>query len=447
MKQDTIVALATASGRSGVAIVRVSGTKVSKIAENILKKNLTPRFATLSSFFDASGTIIDQGIAIYFPAPNSFTGEDILELQGHGGAAVTHCLIQQVVELGARLANPGEFSERAFLNDKIDLIQAEAIADLIDASSEQASRNAMRSLQGEFSKKIKSLVDALIYLRMFVEASIDFIEEEIDFLNNKEVHDKLNHIIHDLNQIQSNAVQGSLIREGITAVITGPPNVGKSSLLNQLSGKEIAIVTPIPGTTRDILRETILIDNLPMHVIDTAGLRESNDVVEQIGIERAREQIGHADLILFMQDASQPHIELSEFLKNIPRGATLITIKNKIDLIKEKPSRHIFKNNITISISAKEDWGLDLLKQEIKKAVGINLSLEDTFSARRRHLDALARAEKCLKNGKQQLLAHRAGELLAEDLRQAQNALNEITGEFVADDLLGKIFGSFCIGK
>ncbi|HSW69175.1 MAG TPA: tRNA uridine-5-carboxymethylaminomethyl(34) synthesis GTPase MnmE [Gammaproteobacteria bacterium] len=446
--QETIVAAATPPGRGGVAIVRISGPLVNQIANQLLKKTLSPRYAAYSSFFDAEGNAIDQGIALYFPAPHSFTGEDILELHGHGGPAIVDCLIRRILELGPRLARPGEFSERAFLNNKIDLTQAEAIADLIDAASEQAARNALRSLQGEFSKKIYQLVEKLIHLRTYVEAAIDFVEEEIDFLSNDQVSEGLNKMIDDLKDVQAQASQGSLLRDGITAVIAGQPNVGKSSVLNQLSGKETAIVTDIPGTTRDLLREHILIDGIPMHVIDTAGLRESEDIVEQEGIRRAREEISKADLVLFVIDASQNDtVFLNDFLKKIPEHATLMTLRNKIDLTQEKPKLVKNENTIHISLSAKLGVGIDILKQEIKEAVGFNTHLEGTFSARRRHLDALARAMRFLLNGKQQLLEHRAGELLAEDLRQAQKALNEITGEFTSDDLLGKIFGSFCIGK
>jgi len=445
---DTIVAAATPPGRGGVAIVRISGPLVNHIAIKLLKKIPQPRYATYTPFFDQSGQVIDEGIALFFPGPNSFTGEDILELHGHGGPAIVDCLIQKILIWGARLARPGEFSERAFLNDKIDLVQAEAIADLIDAASEQAARNALRSLQGEFSKKIHLLVDALIHLRMYVEASIDFVEEEIDFLSGDQVSNGLASIIHDLTVVQASAAQGSLLRDGITAVIAGQPNVGKSSLLNQLSGKESAIVTDIPGTTRDLLREHILIDGMPMHVIDTAGLRESDDRVEQEGIRRAREEILRADLIIFVTDASRDdELFLSDFIAHVPEHAAVITVRNKIDLIHEAPSIETNSQHTVVSLSARLGDGIDLLISHIKTSAGFNTNTEGHFSARRRHLDALARAKNFLLNGQNQLLEHRAGELLAEDLRLAQKALSEITGEFSSDDLLGKIFGSFCIGK
>lgn len=445
---DTIVAPATPPGRGGVAIIRISGPLVPDVAKKILGSIPKPRLATYKNFLDQSGNAIDEGLALFFPAPNSFTGEDVLELHGHGGPAVVDCLVRRILELNTRFARPGEFSERAFLNDKMDLAQAEAVADLIDAASEQAARNALRSLQGEFSKKIHYLVEQLIRLRIYVEAAIDFVEEEIDFLGNKEVTNQLTHIIDELENVLLSATQGSLLREGITAVIAGEPNVGKSSLLNQLSGKDIAIVTDIPGTTRDVLREHVIIDGMPMHIIDTAGLRESTDPVEQEGIRRAREEIKRADLVLFVTDASHAEtVKLSDFLQQVPEHATFITLRNKIDLTKETPSVNQNNKEIVISLSAKNNLGIDLLKTQIKSCVGFNQSAEGSFSARRRHLDALMRAKEFLLTGQRQLQENKAGELLAEDLRQAQYALSEITGEFTSDDLLGRIFSSFCIGK
>ncbi len=442
---DTIVATATPPGRGGVAIVRVSGPLVHHICEKLIKKKLKSRFATYSCFYDQSDQAIDEGIALFFPKPNSFTGEDILELQGHGGPHVVDCLIQRILSLGARLARPGEFSERAFLNDKMDLTQAEAIADLIDAASTQAARNALRSLQGEFSKKIHTLVEKIIHLRMYIEAAIDFVEEEIDFLNHGQISQQLSQTIHDLGTIQAEAVQGSLFREGITIVIAGKPNSGKSSLLNRLSGKDTAIVTDIPGTTRDLLREQIQIDGIPLHIIDTAGLRDSDDRIEQEGIRRARDEMTRADLILLVTDASLESSSLDPADK--PRDDGCFLIRNKIDLLNEEPSLKKNQHQTIISLSAKMGTGIDLLREHIKTFMGFNNTLEGNFSARRRHLDALIRAKEFLLNGQQQLLEFKAGELVAEDLRQAQQALNEITGEFSSDDLLGRIFGSFCIGK
>ncbi len=438
---DTIVAQATASGRAGIAIVRVSGPGVRKIAQEISGFIPEPRKATYVSFLDSAGAAIDEGIALLFPAPNSFTGEDVLELQGHGSPAVIHGLIQRILELGARLARPGEFSERAFLNDKLDLAQAEAIADLINASSEQAARSALRSLQGEFSKKINFLVESLVRLRMYIEAAIDFAEEEIDFLADKQIKLDLISIIQEIEIIQASATQGNLLRDGITVVIAGKPNVGKSSLLNQISGKDSAIVTDIPGTTRDLLREHIVLDGMPMHIVDTAGLRDSVDVVEQEGIRRAHAEMANADVVLFITDATQQEVI------DVPKQATVITVRNKIDLINEQAQIKNKQGEIIISLSAKYGTGVDLLKQQIKACVGLAASSEGLFSARRRHLDALARARNFLQAGLQQLEDHRAGELLADDLHQAQQALNEITGAFSADDLLGRIFSSFCVGK
>jgi tRNA modification GTPase len=441
---ETIVALATPPGRGGVAIVRISGSNVLKIARALLHEIPKPRYALFTSFNDHDGLSIDQGLALYFVAPNSFTGEDVLELHCHGGSAVIERLIKRVLSLNVRLAKPGEFSERAFLNDKIDLIQAEAIADLIDASSEQAARSAMRSLQGEFSKKINDLVERVIKLRMYIEAAIDFVEEEVDFLADKQIQINLNDILHHLLLIQASAKQGSLLRDGITAVIAGKPNAGKSSLLNQLSGKDTAIVTHIAGTTRDLLREYLTIDGMPIHIIDTAGLRESEDLVEQEGVRRAYAEIAKADVVLFVVDATEtPPLDLRLFLKNIPANATIITIRNKIDLLQEKPRL----DGNCVALSAKQGIGIDLLKNHIKTIAGYQTTQEGVFSARQRHLDALDRAKKFLLDGKNQLENFKAGELLAEDLRQAQLALNEITGEFSSDDLLGRIFSSFCIGK
>lgn len=447
IKTDTIAAAATPPGRGGIAIVRISGPQALTIAENILQKTLKPRYATHAIFLDENNEAIDEGLALFFKAPHSFTGEDIVEFHGHGGKIVVDSLIKRILALGARLARPGEFSERAFLNDKIDLAQAEAIADLIDAASEQAARASVRSLQGEFSKKIDALVEALVRLRIYVEAAIDFAEEEIDFLADNQVQSDLSNVITYLEQVTASACQGSLLREGITAVITGEPNVGKSSLLNCLSGKDIAIVTEIPGTTRDVLREQIILDGMPIHIIDTAGLRESDDPVEREGMRRAHDEISRADILLCVGDARDMDFNPNDYIKTIPERASVILIRNKIDLTDELPSLTQQKAQTVISLSAKNNQGIELLKDHIKNIAGFTTNTEGTFSARRRHLDALERARLFLQQGQHQLTLHRAGELLAEDLRQAQLALSEITGEFTSDDLLGRIFSSFCIGK
>jgi tRNA modification GTPase len=442
---DTIVALATPAGRGGIAVIRVSGPLVPSIASKILGHVPTPRNATLKAFVDAEQNAIDEGIALYFPGPHSFTGEDVLEFQGHGGPAVCDLLIHAILQAGARMARPGEFTERAFLNDKIDLAQAEAIADLIDATSAQAARSALRSLQGEFSTRINVLVEMLIRLRMYVEAAIDFVEEEINFLGDSQITTQLADISGSLTDVLTSATQGSLLRDGITIVIAGVPNVGKSSLLNYLSGKETAIVTDIPGTTRDVLREQITLDGMPIHIIDTAGLRESNDPIEQEGIRRAHLEIAQADMILLLHDATRP-AALPERQFTLG-GQQVITVKNKIDLTKETPALQIVDGQVVISLSAKTGAGMELLTQHIKASAGLNENNEGIFSARRRHVDALVRAKEFVQSGYHQLTTQRAGELLAEDLRQAQFALAEITGEFRADDLLGRIFSSFCIGK
>jgi tRNA modification GTPase len=437
---DTIAAIATAAGRGGIGIVRVSGPLTAHIAIQILKIVPIARQVRTTKFFAADGTIIDDGIALYFKNPHSFTGEDVLELQGHGGAIVLDQVLKRTIECGARLARPGEFSERAFLNDKIDLAQAEAIADLIEASSEQAARAAMRSLQGEFSKKINQLVEQMIHLRTYVEASIDFPEEEIDFLSDGKVQHQLEQIKTQLAGVLAATQQGVLLKDGITVVIAGKPNAGKSSLLNCLSERDSAIVTEIAGTTRDVLREHIQLDGLPLHILDTAGLRHSEDVVEQEGIRRAWQEINKADLILLVIDSTENNINHVDYLaKNYPEifalNKPIIIVFNKIDLSGQ------------LGVSTKTGAGIHELKQQIKKQVGFQPHNETNFLARRRHLDALERAKKHLQQGATQLVEQRAGELLAEDLRQAQNALNEITGEFTSDDLLGRIFSSFCIGK
>ena len=436
---DTIVAQATPPGRGGIAIIRVSGPLVKSIMQRMLGREISAREAVWSSFCDEQQQALDEGIAVYFPNPHSFTGEDVLELHGHGGPVLVDTLLKHVTSLGARLARPGEFSERAFLNGKMDLAQAEAVADLIDASSEQAARLALRSLQGDFSRAIHVLNERLTHLRIYVEAAIDFSDEEIDFMTDDKLKQLYASVMDRLVAIQSNAKQGSLLREGITAVIAGAPNVGKSSLLNALSGKDTAIVTDVPGTTRDVLRDVILIDGMPMHIIDTAGLRESDDIVEQEGMRRARDEMAKADVVLHVVSAEQS-------LDCVAASSHLI-IRNKIDKTNEPASIRQENGQTIISLSAKTGLGLDLLKQHIKSLAGMQQQEEGLFLARRRHLDALNRTHAYLTHGFHQLTHSPSPELAAEDLRLAQNALGEITGEFTADDLLGKIFSSFCIGK
>jgi len=448
---DTIAALATPPGRGGVGIIRVSGPGVGAIAEALLGRVPQPRYALYGAFLGDAGEELDRGIALYFPAPHSFTGEDVLELQGHGGPVLLDLLLRRVIALDARMARPGEFSERAFLNDKLDLAQAEAIADLIDSASEQAARSALRSLQGEFSRRIHSLVDSLIRLRIYVEAAIDFPEEEIDFLADGKVASDLSTILTQLEQVLAEANQGALLREGMNVVIAGRPNAGKSSLLNALAGKESAIVTAIAGTTRDVLREHIHIDGMPLHIIDTAGLREGADEVERIGIERAWEEIRQADRVLLMVDATtstetSPERLWPDFMSHLPDNHKVTVIRNKVDRSGESVGIDSLNDAHLIRLSAKQNLGIDLLREHLKQCMGYSTS-EGGFMARRRHIDAIERAQAALRTGQQQLQRISAGELLAEDLRQAQQALAEITGEFTSDDLLGRIFSSFCIGK
>ncbi|WP_346796965.1 tRNA uridine-5-carboxymethylaminomethyl(34) synthesis GTPase MnmE [Halomonas sp. Bachu 37] len=449
--EDTIAALATPPGRGGVGIVRVSGPSSRLLADAILGRCPAPRHAHYGPFQGQSG-VIDEGIALFFPGPNSFTGEDVLELQGHGGPVLMDLLLERCVQLGARLARPGEFSERAFLNDKLDLAQAEAIADLIDASSRSAVENALRSLQGEFSRRVTSLVQRLIELRMYVEAAIDFPEEEIDFLADGKVAAMLGDVQQELREVRLAAGQGALMREGMSVVIAGRPNAGKSSLLNALTEQDTAIVTDIAGTTRDVLREHIHIDGMPLHIIDTAGLRDTPDAVEQIGVARAWSEIERADRVLLLVDAAttpstDPMAVWPEFVARLPDADRLTLVRNKIDATDETAESELSTIPAVIRLSAKTGLGVDNLKAHLKEVMGFSSNTEGRFSARRRHLDALDRAATALDNGALQLEGHGAGELLAEDLRDAQQALGEITGEFSADDLLGEIFGSFCIGK
>ncbi|MFT5592050.1 MAG: tRNA modification GTPase [Oceanicoccus sp.] len=452
LNTDTIAAIATAPGRGGVGIVRVSGPKAKAIADSMLGFVPKARYAHYCSFNDENQQTLDEGLALYFEGPNSFTGEDVLELQGHGGPVVLDFILKRVCELGARTARPGEFSERAFLNDKMDLTQAEAIADLIDSASEQAARCAVRSLQGAFSKRVHALVESLIGLRIYVEAAIDFPEEEIDFLSDGKVEGDLKSVMTNLANVMQEANQGTLLREGMNVVIAGRPNAGKSSLLNALSGRDTAIVTHIAGTTRDVLREHIHIDGMPLHIIDTAGLRETPDEVESIGIERAWNEISQADRVLLMVDgtettSTEPHEIWPDFVDRLPHPERITVIRNKADLTGEASGFMPSAASTVISISAKDGVGIQTLREHLKTVMGFDAASEGGFIARRRHIDALNQAKEFLDNGLDQLLGASAGELLAEDLRMAQNALNEITGEFTSDDLLGKIFGSFCIGK
>ena len=453
MNSDTIVAQATPPGRGGVGILRISGPKAQEVAQAVLGKLPKARYAEYLPFLANDGSTLDEGIALFFPNPHSFTGEDVLELQGHGGPVILDLLLKRILEIsGVRIARPGEFSERAFLNDKLDLAQAEAIADLIDASSEQAAKSAISSLQGVFSKKVNALVESLIHLRIFTEAAIDFPEEEIDFLSDGKIEAELNQVIQRLNEVRQEAKQGSLLREGMKVVIAGRPNAGKSSLLNALAGRDAAIVTNIAGTTRDVLREHIHIDGMPLHIIDTAGLREASDEVERIGIERAWQEIEQADRVLFMVDSTttnetNPEKLWPEFIERLPKNIPVTVIRNKADLTGEALGYSEEEGYALIQLSARTGEGVTLLREHLKQAMGFSSSTEGGFLARRRHLQALEKASEHLTNGQYQLTTFHAGELLAEELRLAQETLSEITGQFTSDDLLGRIFSSFCIGK
>ncbi|WP_028116970.1 tRNA uridine-5-carboxymethylaminomethyl(34) synthesis GTPase MnmE [Ferrimonas senticii] len=451
--QDTIVAQATAPGRGGVGIVRVSGKLAETVATSLLGKVPKTRYAEYLPFKDHDGLVLDQGIALMFKAPNSFTGEDVLELQGHGGPVVIDMLIRAILAVpGVRTARPGEFSERAFLNDKLDLAQAEAIADLIEASSEQAARSALSSLQGEFSAQINELVEQLTHLRIYVEAAIDFPEEEVDFLADGKIAAALANVQQQLAKVLGSAQQGALLREGMKVVIAGRPNAGKSSLLNALAGRQSAIVTDIAGTTRDVLREHIHIDGMPLHIIDTAGLRDASDEVERIGIERAWAEIEQADRVLLMvdgteTDACDPRAIWPEFIDRLPAGMGLSIVRNKADLTQEALGQSVDNGIPVFRLSAKTGDGVDEIKQHLKACMGFQGTNEGGFMARQRHLEALHSASERLALGAEQLEIFHAGELLAEELRLAQQDLAEITGEFSSDDLLGRIFSSFCIGK
>jgi tRNA modification GTPase len=442
---DTICAIATPPGVGGVGVIRVSGPLSTSIAKQMLDVSLQPRRAHYSRFRDEQGQAIDSGIALLFKAPASFTGEDVLELQGHGGPQILQMLMSRVMALGARPARPGEFSERAFLNNKLDLVQAEAIADLIASGTEASARAAQRSLEGVFSDRVNHLQQELIDLRVFVEAAMDFPDEEIDFLADSDVLERLVKTDELLQALRDQAHQGQLLRDGINIAIAGLPNAGKSSLLNALAGRESAIVTDIPGTTRDVLREHISLDGLPVHVADTAGIRESTDLVEAEGVRRARATVLTADLVLLVIDSTQALAPQLAFKTEIPDHIPCIEVYNKVDLTDIKNT--IDEEQRQVWVSAKTGQGLGKLTHLVKFIVGASETYEGVFSARTRHLDALKRTRDHIRTGYQQLEQYNAPETLAEELRLAQKALGEITGEYLPDDLLGAIFSSFCIGK
>ena len=441
---DTIAAIATSPGRAGIGVVRISGPAVRNIAAAVLSRSLQARVATLCDFLEADSMILDRGIAIFYAAPNSYTGEDVLELQGHGGLAVLQLVLRRCLDLGARPAQPGEFTQRAFLNDKLDLAQAESVADLIDASSEAAARGAMRSLAGEFSGRVAQLNDALIELRSLIEATLDFPEEEIDFLERSGAMKKLTRLRTGVATLLAVAEQGRILRDGAKVALIGQPNVGKSSLLNRLAEEEVAIVTEFPGTTRDPLRHELAIEGVPVHVVDTAGLRHASDAVEKIGIERAWREIRQADLALLVVDATLGLTEADfRILAKLPQNLKRILIFNKIDILGEPPTEIQAVDGTEIWLSAKTGQGIDLLRAVLLRSIGWQSTQEGIFIARERHLQALRDAKASLAQ------AHESGslELIAEELRLAQQAFANITGKFSADDLLGEIFSRFCIGK
>ncbi len=442
---DTIAAVATASGRGPVGVIRLSGADVPRLASALLGTLPPPRTAQVLRFLDAEGGTLDRGLALFFPAPASFTGEHVLELQGHGGSLVLDLVLRRLFELGCRPARPGEFSERAFLNGKMDLAQAEGVADLIDAGTAAAARAAVRSMQGEFSARINALQQQLTELRTHVEAAIDFPDEEVEFLSSVALRDRLSQVFAAFAAIEAAARQGTLLRDGMTVVIAGRPNAGKSSLLNRLVGEDAAIVTHLPGTTRDLLRRQIEVDGLPLNLVDTAGLRSAADVVEEEGIRRARLEMQRADRILYVMDASlsddaPPKDEL-------PAGVPVTLLMNKIDLIDKEPAFIESPLMPRVYLSAHSGEGLNVLRAHLKNSAGFGATDGGAFSARRRHLDSLRRAHDLVRDGARTLEASQALELFADDLRLAQRSLGEITGEFTSDDLLGRIFSSFCIGK
>jgi tRNA modification GTPase len=448
-RTDTIVAAATPPGRGGIGIVRISGPKTPELAAVILGELPVARLATFARFLDAAQQPIDAGLALFFPAPHSYTGEHVLELQGHGGPVVMEAVLARALELGARRAEPGEFTQRAFLHDKLDLTQAEAIADLIDAGSQAALRAAMRSLQGEFSAMVHGLTEALIDLRTYVEAAIDFPEEEVDFLADRELAERFAALRAHFAGVQASARHGQLLREGMTVVIAGRPNAGKSSLLNRLAGYEAAIVTPLAGTTRDVLREHIAIDGMPLHVMDTAGLNEAADVIEAEGVRRAEAAMARADRVLFVIDAVEdPGGEAFRSERaRLPSGVPVTLVFNKCDLAVGLPVADTVSGPPQLTLSALTGDGLPALRAHLKSCMGYESVEGGAVSARRRHLEALARACGHTEEAARHLSERRAGELVAEELRLAQRALNEIVGEFTSDDLLGRIFAGFCIGK
>ena len=447
MFEDTIAAIATPFGKGGVAIIRISGPQSSDIVQQLSSRKPQDRKALFTSFYDASNHIIDSGICIYFKGPNSYTGEDVVEVQGHGGIVVINMLLKRIIALGARIAKPGEFTERAFLNNKLDLTQAEAVADIIESTTEHSVRSAQRSLQGTFSKLIHELIGELTELRIYVEAAIDFVDEEIDFLNEGGIEQRIKFLSEKLTLILSNAKTGQLLRDGISVVLVGKPNAGKSSLLNCLTGEETAIVTDVAGTTRDILKEYIQLDGLPLHIIDTAGIHDSNNLIEQEGIRRAHKEIQYADKVLIIHDVRDQH-GINEFISQLDSdNDKRVIIFNKIDLINQ-PAKVVYsKDGDQIFLSIKTGEGFDLLTDYLKKSVGYDENQEAVFIARQRHVNALSEALIAINNGLIQLQQNQAGEIVAEELRLAQNHLGEITGKISSDDLLGKIFSNFCIGK
>lgn len=441
---DTIVAIATGQGRGGVGIIRVSGADIDALACAVLGAAPKARIATLSNFFDANGDTLDQGIALFFSAPHSYTGENVLELQGHGGPAVLQLVLQRCLDLGARLAQPGEFTRRAFLNNKLDLAQAESVADLIEANTAEAAKSAVRSLSGEFSTAIHGLVDELIHLRMLVEAMLDFPEEELDSVDIVRRNDLLTVVRDRLRQTQDKARQGSLFREGAHVVIAGMPNAGKSSLLNRLSGEDVALVSDIPGTTRDVVRQAIQIRGVPLHIMDTAGLRETEDVVENLGIARTHQTLHRADLIVFMLDARKGITEQDRaIMDGLPKNTPRLLVLNKVDLLNGQSST-LPEETYFVSVSAKTGEGIEALREKLLEAVGWRDLESGAYMARERHLRAMVQAQT---NLTQAVAVIDRAELFAEELRLAQHALSEITGEFSSDDLLGEIFSRFCIGK